>query len=89
MQQEKMRNKWDVHTFPWGIWVLICGTIAVIAGCICGYLAQTYIQNPFLGLFSLGFFFGFVLVGMILMFIFAAKMGEERRKREQGPEKSK
>jgi FtsH-binding integral membrane protein len=79
----------SLSTFSWGVWVAICGSISILAGCLCGFLAQNYIQNPFLGMFSLGFFFGFVLVGMIFMFVFAAKMSNENAKKKKEKEQKK
>jgi predicted membrane protein len=82
MQAQKDKTI-SLATFSWGVWVAICGGLSVLAGCLCGFLAQKYIQNSFLGMFSLGFFFGFVLVGMIFMFIFAAMMSTENAKKQQ------
>jgi uncharacterized membrane protein len=86
MQAQK---KLSVSSYPWGVWVAICTILSVLAGCLCGFLAQKYIQNPFLGMFSLGFFFGFVLVGMTLMFIFAAKMTTDKENKAKQNKKKK
>jgi ABC-type sugar transport system permease subunit len=80
---ETSKKKLSLSSYPWGVWVVICTTLSVSVGLLCGFLFQRYIQDPFLGLFSLGFFFGFVMVGMICMFIFAAMMGRERTERER------
>jgi len=56
--------------------ILIITAVSLAFGGLCGYLG-TILTAPF----YFGFFFGFVLVGLIGMFVLAAQLGGEHEKK--------